>query len=187
MLMSTLLPFAHAWMWLGLAVSSSVPATSATPVASHVEPVEVRGTYGNHGVWLSLTGVDATDSDLLAPLRNEPRVEKADYIVVDLRGDSAALAQASQAVIENLWGRSTATSSPRRLKADARAYVITDGNCASACERAVALWKARGAIPLELPGALARQGDVALEAWVLAVADNPPVAPNMAARAAASP
>lgn len=188
--MSTLLPFAHAWMWLGLAVSTSAPvtpATPATPVSSHSEPVAVRGTYGNHGLWLSSAGMDATAQRLLTDLGNEPRVEKADYVVVDLRGDNAVLAQASPSVIDHLWGQTAAPSSKRRLKANAHAYVIVDGNCSGACEHAVALWKTRGAIRLDVPGTLAGQDEIALEAWVLAAANHPPAPSRATAQAASSP
>lgn len=173
--MSSLLPFAHAWLWLGLAVSTSV-ASQAAPAASTTTTADaLRGTYGNHGLWLTrgqVDGADAAASDaVVAQLRQDLRVEKADYVIVDLRGGGDdASGDLDQAIAGQLWG---STSEPRRLKADARVFVIADDRCTSkACRANVNRWKALGARELDLPSTVRDQDGVAVEAWVQAAADN---------------
>lgn len=196
--MSALFPFAHAWMWLGLAVSTSLASQPATS-SPHDTAAEVRGTYGNHGLWLSLgdaadaTGAQAaTQQDaVIAALRNERRLEKADYVVLDVRGSHAIPTEVSRSLSVQLWGSralpaqpaalSESALAPRRLKPGAHVFVIADDRCASTCRSAVEAWQRNGAVPLDVPQTVLTQDDLALEAWVLATAEAPRATGSVAA------
>jgi len=201
--MSALFPFAHAWMWLGLAVSTSLASQAATS-SPHNAATEVRGTYGNHGLWLSLgdaadaTGAQAAtqQDDLMTELRSERRVEKADYVVLDVRGSHGIPAELSRSLSVQLWGSralpaqpvalSESALAPRRLKPGAHVFVIADDHCASTCKAAVEAWQRNGAVSLDVPQEVLTQDDVALEAWVLATAEAPRATGSVAASPAAT-
>ena len=199
--MSALFPFAHAWMWLGLAVSTSL-ASQPAPSSPHSTASEVRGTYGNHGLWLSLgsTGETgdaiATQQDaVITELRNERRLEKADYVVLDLRGSRAITEGIARSLSVQLWGSRAlpaqpvalgeAALTPRRLKSGARVFVIGGDGCGAACQAAVQTWQRNGAVQLEVPRSVLSQDELALEAWVLAATDAPRTSDHVAASAPA--
>lgn len=203
--MSHLLPFAHAWLWLGLAVSTSL-ASQASDAPAHSASSELRGTYGNHGLWLSLGGAESGSSQAaldgaLAQLHQDHRLEKADYVVLDLREGGAVSVETTRAVATELWGATQAPTqavassasslAARRLKADARVFVIAGERCASSCQQAADAWKSQGAVELAVPAAVLGQDDLSVEAWVLATADaahdSGKVAASAVAKQARSP
>lgn len=199
--MSALFPFAHAWIWLGLAVSTSL-ASQPTPSSPQSTAAELRGTYGNHGLWLSLgdaanaTGAEAATQQeaVIDELRNERRLEKADYVVLDLRGSRAVSEDVARSLSVQLWGSRAlpaqpvalgeAALAPRRLKPGARVFVMGDAGCGPACQSAVQTWQRNGAVHLQVPRTVLAQDELALEAWVLAATEAPRTSDHVAASSA---
>lgn len=74
--------------------------------------VDLRATYGNDGLWISLGRFDGQPGSeaytqleaLMTRLGSDHRLEAADFVVLDVRGNGGGSSHWSRRVAEQLWG-----------------------------------------------------------------------------------